>query len=184
MSDVRPTIIAQFAEWTALSALRSGAPITSRRDVYSAIHRVDFAPLFDDDLGPIRVPEFDAWHFAAITEPIRGEPRLTVGLASKIVNVYLTTRCYIAAQGRPQLNEAIHPPMDAGLWLGIRRRFIGRNDILGRSNCVERIKDIVDYDCYGRIIDGCVRPRENLIARSSRSNNYGRARRSLRHWSV
>src|SRR5262245_44648789 len=59
MSDVRKAIIATYAEWTAMSALRSGAPIKSRRD------------------------------------------------------------------------------------------------ILERTNCVKRIKDIVDYECYRRIIDGC-----------------------------
>jgi hypothetical protein len=37
MSDVRPAIIATYAEWTAMSALRSGAPIKSRRDVYTAL---------------------------------------------------------------------------------------------------------------------------------------------------
>ena len=49
----------------------------------------------------------------------------------------------------------IHPPLDAGLWLGLARRFPDRPDILERTNCVNRIKEIVDYECYRRIIDGC-----------------------------
>jgi hypothetical protein len=155
MSDVRKAIIATFAEWTAMSALRSGAPIKSRRDVYTALRGVDFAALFADALGPVDRATFDAWHAGAVQEMIEREPRLTVGWATKVVNVYLKTRVYVGAQGRPHLAEMIHPPIDAGLWLGLARRFPDRPDILERTNCVSRIKDIVDYDCYRRIIDGC-----------------------------
>jgi hypothetical protein len=155
MDDIRSAIIEQYAEWTALSALRSGAPIKSRRDVYTVIRRVPFAPLFDTALGPVSVKEFKVWHARAVTQMIRDEPRLTVGWAAKILNVYLKTRCYIGAQGRHHLNEAIHPPIDSGLWLGLSRRFADRPDILEHSNCVTRIKDIDDYDCYERIIKGC-----------------------------
>ncbi len=49
----------------------------------------------------------------------------------------------------------IHPPIDAGLWLGLERKFTDRPDIIERTHCVSRIKDIVDYECYRRIIDGC-----------------------------
>ena len=49
----------------------------------------------------------------------------------------------------------IHPPIDAGLWLGLQRTFADRPDILTRTNCVKRIKDIADYECYRRMIDGC-----------------------------
>jgi hypothetical protein len=52
MSDVRKAIIATYAEWTAMSALRSGAPIKSLRDVYTAIRGVDFAVLFDNAPQP------------------------------------------------------------------------------------------------------------------------------------
>ena len=38
-----------------------GAPIKSRRDVYTALHAVDFAVLFEDVLGPINRAAFDAW---------------------------------------------------------------------------------------------------------------------------
>lgn len=155
MSSLRSQIISQYAEWTALSALRSGAPIKSRRDVYTVVRRIPFATLFDDSKGPISAGEFNGWHSRAVANMIEGQPRLTVGWAAKIVNVYLKTRCYVGAQGRHHLSNAIHPPIDAGLWLGLSRRFEGRRDILDCSNCVGRIKDIVDYDCYSRIIDGC-----------------------------
>src|SRR5688572_13799176 len=138
-----------------MSALRSGAPIKSRCDVYTALRVVDFAVLFADALGPINRATFDAWHADAVRAMIEREPRLTVGWAAKIVNVYLKTRVYIGAQGRHHLKEMIHPPIDAGLWLGLTRRFPDRPDILERTNCVKRIKDIVDYECYRRIIDGC-----------------------------
>lgn len=34
MTEPRATILRTYAEWTALSALRSGAPIKSRSDIY------------------------------------------------------------------------------------------------------------------------------------------------------
>jgi hypothetical protein len=155
MGDVRSAIIETYAEWTAMSALRSGAPIKSRRDVYTALRAVNFAVLFDEALGPINGTTFEAWHADAVQQMIEREPRLKVGWAAKTINVYLTTRVYVGAQGRHHLKELIHPPIDAGLWLGLSRRFPNRPDILERTNSVSRIKDIVDYGCYRRIIDGC-----------------------------
>lgn len=70
MSEVRRAIIATYAEWTAMSALRSGAPIKSRRDVYTALRGVDFAVLFADELGPINRSTFDAWHASAVQDMI------------------------------------------------------------------------------------------------------------------
>jgi hypothetical protein len=155
MGGARKGIIETYAEWTAMSALRSGAPIKSRRDVYTAIRGVDFGVLFAEELGPIDGDAFDAWHAGAVQGMIEREPRLTVGWAAKIVNIYLKTRAYVGAQGRPHLSEMVHPPIDAGLWRGLKREFRDRPDILARTNCVGRIKDIVDYECYRRIIDGC-----------------------------
>ena len=159
MNVARDGIVATFAEWTAMSALRSGAPIKSRHDVYTAIHGINpkFEVLFDEARGPINRATFDTWHADAVQSLIRREPRLKrqVGWASKIINIYLKTRVYVGAQGRPHLSEVIHPPIDAGLWVGLKRRFPNRPDIIERTNCVERIKNIVDYECYSRIIDGC-----------------------------
>jgi hypothetical protein len=73
-------------------------------------------------------------------------------------DIYLKTRVYVGAQGRPQLVKMIHPPIDQGLWSGVAERFSDRPDILERTNCVSRIKDIKDikdYDCYSGIIDKC-----------------------------
>ena len=67
MTNVRADIIATYAQWTALSALRSGAPIKSRHDVYTSLRDVDFEVLFDDSLGPINRSTFDAWHQAQVS---------------------------------------------------------------------------------------------------------------------
>jgi len=153
--SVRSAIVDTYARWTALSALRSGAPVKSRADVYPALQSVDFTPLFDLDRGSIDDLEFDRWHEAAVEHLLAGEPVLGVGWAAKILNVYLKTRAYVGAEGRPGLNDAIHPPIDAGLWLGIKRRFPDRGDILVLSHCVTKIKDIDRYPRYRLIIDGC-----------------------------
>jgi hypothetical protein len=155
MSDVRDQIVETYAQWTALSALRSGAPIKSRRDVYSAIRRAEFGILFRDDLRAVADGEFDEWHLGATARLLAADHRLTVGWAAKILNVYLKTRCYVAGQGRAGLAESIHPPIDSGLWVGLQRQFEGRPAILAKTNCVRRIKDIDSYKCYQRIIDGC-----------------------------
>jgi hypothetical protein len=99
MSEIRKAIIATYAEWTAMSALRSGAPIKSRRDVYTALRGVNFEVLLADGLGPINRTTFDAWHANEVNAMIKREPRLTVGWATKIINVYLKTRVYIVHRG-------------------------------------------------------------------------------------
>jgi hypothetical protein len=155
MAEIREEIIATYAEWTALSALRSGAPIKSRHDVYRVLRTCSFDVLFDKSLGPISGKEFNRWHRGATAGLVEREPRLTFGWATKIINVYLKTRAYIGAQGRHHLSEALHPPIDTGLWLGLRRRFADRPDILTHTHCVERIRAITEYECYERIIRGC-----------------------------
>jgi hypothetical protein len=70
--SVRAGIIETYAQWTALSALRSGAPIKSRQDVYSALRSVDFDPLFDLERGAVAREEFDSWHQAAVEHLIAG----------------------------------------------------------------------------------------------------------------
>ena len=154
-TDVRKAIVATYAEWTAMSALRSGAPIKSRCDVYTALRGVNFDVLFKDALGPVSRQTFDTWHSNAVRAMIKREPRLNVGWATKIINVYLKTRVYIGSQGRHHLKEMIHPPIDAGLWVGLKRRFPDSPDILELTHCVKRIKDIANYECYRRIIGGC-----------------------------
>lgn len=151
----REQIIETYAQWTALSALRIGAPIRSRAEVYAALRAVDFESLFDEARGSIGRSDFGEWHRSNAEAMSLREPRLQVGWASKMLNVYLKTRAYVALQGRSGLADVLHPPIDGGLWLGLRRRFGDRPDILAETHCVERIKDIRDYECYLRIVDGC-----------------------------
>ncbi|MBI3410649.1 MAG: hypothetical protein HY040_20120 [Planctomycetes bacterium] len=154
MSNARANILADFSAWTALSALRSGAPIKARSDVYRLLRGVPFETLFDADRGPIDLTEFDAWHQWAVEELRRLEPLLNVGWAAKLINVYLKTRAYVGREGRINLSGQLHPPIDRGLWDGLRRRFGLGSEVTKRTHCVMRIKDI-DQKCYHEIIAGC-----------------------------
>jgi hypothetical protein len=78
-----------------------------------------------------------------------------IGWGAKLINVYLKTAGYIGGMGRPGLKESLHPPIDAGLWNGLRQRFRDRTAILDEVQCVRRIKDIGHYSTYRRIIEGC-----------------------------
>ena len=78
-----------------------------------------------------------------------------IGWGVKLINVYLKTAAYVGDLGHPSLRDALHPPIDAGLWKGLRKQFKGRPDILDEICCVRRIKAITDYPTYRRIIAGC-----------------------------
>lgn len=154
-TNLRSDIIETYARWTALSATRSGSPIKSRVDVYTALSGVAFKPLFDMRAGRIEPQEFDRWHRREVAGLKRRDQRLNVGWATKLLNVYLKTRAYIGAEGRAGLSDAIHPPIDAGLWEGIAVEFAGRNEILDLTHCVGTIRGIQDYACYSQIVAGC-----------------------------
>jgi hypothetical protein len=155
MSEARVKILADFAAWTALSALRSGAPIKARGDVYRLLRAVAFDILFDHCRGPIDGAEFEAWHRNAVEELRQLQPRLNIGWAAKLINVYLKTRAYVGGEGRPNLSAHLHPPIDRGLWDGLRRRFGAASEVVRRTHCVTRIKNIVTWPCYDQIIAGC-----------------------------
>lgn len=155
MTQPRETILRTYAEWTALSGLRSGAPIKARADVYPLLRNGLFTQLEDRALGQVCTDEFDAWHESACAAIAVRDARLQVGWAAKLLNIYLKTYAYVGGSGRLGLAVVLHPPIDAGLWLGLRRRFADRPDILEFTHCVGRIKDIADYQCYRRIITGC-----------------------------
>ena len=95
---------------------------------------------------------------------MRGKPRhcLTASRvcrsagAPKLINVYLKTAAYVGEFGRQGLRDVLHPPIDGGLWKGLKERFEDRPDILEKACYVEAIKDIDDYDRkYCTIIQGC-----------------------------
>jgi hypothetical protein len=153
MAEHRAEIVRTFAGWTALSALRSGAPIKSGRDIYPLLAAVDFDAILTGT-QPIGRSEFDNWHAAALTNLLRQEPRLCVGWGAKLVNVYLKTTSYVGGLGRPGLPESLHPPIDGGLWSGLRNRFPGRSDILDLANAVNTIRDIRSIETYLTIVEG------------------------------
>src|SRR5262245_54711456 len=152
MKDCRLTIIDRFARWTALSALRSGPSFKSRQEIYSLLRLVDFASLLAPDAA---LPDFDAWHRGAVLALAKASPRLGIGWATKLVNVYLKTACYVGDLGAPALRDVLHPPVDTGLWSGIKHRFSGRPAVLADTHHVTRIRDIRTYKDYKRIIKGC-----------------------------
>jgi hypothetical protein len=154
MAESRSQIILDFAKWTALSALRSGAPIKSRAHVYPLLDAVAFAEVLQPGL-PIAGAEFDAWHEAQTLTLCVNTPRVPIGWGAKLINVYLKTGAYVGDLGRPGLRDALHPPIDAGLWAGLAKKFRERPEIVNEACCVRCIKDITDYATYRRIIVGC-----------------------------
>ncbi len=153
MNECRRKIITTYAGWTVLSALRSGAPIKARKDIYPLLQTVDFPTVLDDS-SPISPAEFDEWHQLATENLCRLKPTVCVGWAAKMVNIYLKTAVYIGEMGRPGLREAIHPPIDSNLWRGLEDRFADHH-LLTKTHIVQQIKSIRDYSTYQTIINGC-----------------------------
>lgn len=154
MKEIRAPIISTYAHWTALSALRSGSPVKSRAQVYGLLKVVPFDRLLEPSNRPIKEAEFASWHHDAVLGLCERESPLCVGWAAKLVNVYLKTYVYVGGLGRPGLVSAIHPPIDGGLWAGVKKRFHERPDILAKTHVVHRIRDIGDYPTYTTIIAG------------------------------
>ena len=150
----RKSVVNTYAEWTAFSATRSGAPVKSRAVVYPLIRRPDYEFLFVG--SAITSEEFSSWHKHS-TEDIEKNSELPIGWAAKLINVYLKTRVYVAREGRVNLYSFIHPPVDNGLWDGIEEYCSVNNqmEILAKITSVRKIKDIDTYEKYIQIIDGC-----------------------------
>ena len=154
VTDCRHQIILDYAKWTALSALRSGAPIKSRARVYPLLDDVSFAYILNASKS-ISASEFDAWHEKETTALCERESCLPVGWSAKLINVYLKTAAYIGDLGREGLREALHPPIDGGLRDGFEQHFGKDSDIFTKTFRVKTIKGITDYSIYREIIDGC-----------------------------
>jgi hypothetical protein len=155
MSDCRAQIVTAYARWTVLSALRSGAPVKSRNRVYPLLHSVDFHRLLAPSRAKVAPDEFAEWHREATRRLCAKEGALCVGWAAKMINVYLKTAGYVGGLGRPGLAQLLHPPIDAGLWSGLKRRFADRADLLAKTHAVTQIKAIRDYATYDTIMTGC-----------------------------
>jgi hypothetical protein len=155
MTEWPTQIITAYAGWTVLSALRSGAPVKSRRRVYRLLRMVDFSRLLARSRGSLSASEFARWHRGTTLTLCAAEPALSVGWATKMLNVYLKTATYVGGLGRPGLRLLLHPPIDGGLWKGLKRHFADRPDILEKTHAVDRIKAIRDYGTYEKIVTGC-----------------------------
>ena|SRR5208337_98136 len=149
----REKIVADFAEWTAFSATRSGCPIKSREDVYPLIRVPDYHVILKGE--QISKNEFDVWHENNTKAICKSAPILPIGWAAKLINIYLKTRVYIGNEGRPDLIKWIHPPIDGGLWNGIWENYHNNNSIVRKTHIVQTIKEIKTYERYKIIIDGC-----------------------------
>jgi hypothetical protein len=150
----RKKIVHDFAKWTALSALRSGSPVKSGKQVYELIKNHGNLTALFDPTRAIDETEFDRWHEKTVLDFVAAEPALKsdsqVGWAAKIVNVYLKTRVYLAGEGREGLVSVIHPPIDNGLQRGLKKEFPHR------PWKIKRIKDIRSYqDDYLPFIQDC-----------------------------
>ena len=154
MKEVRTDIIRTFSGWTALSALRSGSPIKSRAQIYGLLKAVPFDRLLETSNTAIDAAEFASWHHDAVMGLRKCQSLLCVGWASKLVNVYLKTSVYIGGLGRPGLVSVIHPPIDGGLWAGVKEQFHDRPEVLAKTHVVHKIRDIEDYATYSTIIAG------------------------------
>lgn len=151
--SVREKIINDFSEWTAFSATRSGCPFKSRDVVYPLIRTPKYHYVLNGNV--ISTTEFDDWHEESTLAICAVAPMLPVGWATKLINVYLKSMVYLAGLGRPSLVECIHPPIDNGLWEGIRSEYRHRLDILSKTHIVHKIKDINTYEKYKTIMHGC-----------------------------
>ncbi|WP_423205364.1 hypothetical protein PGC34_11015 [Pseudomonas kribbensis] len=152
----RDKIIKSYAEWTVLSALRSGSPIKSRVDVYGILKKIDFSDILDKSRDPITREEFENWHKETLFTLTTTCEKLKhqFGWAAKIINIYLKTYCYIGDGGRINVRECLHPPIDSGLWKGIKRKYKNTHHIFEDTHSKETIKEITTHESYLRIITG------------------------------
>ncbi len=152
-TSVREKSIKDFAEWTAFSATRSGCPVKSRNAVYPLIRSPKNDFVFEGK--EISASEFNRWHEESTLAIRTAAPVLPVGWAAKLINIYLKTMVYLAGAGRPGLIQYIHPPIDNGLWAGIRSKYAHSPNIISKTHIVNRIKENDTYDKYRTIIEGC-----------------------------
>lgn len=152
----REQILKSYAKWTVLSALRRGAPIGSKTDVYPLIEKINFAEVLDRSKGRITHEQFEAWHKTALETAIGAheEMKNQYGWAAKIINIYLKTYCYVGDGGREGIRDCLHPPIDSGLWQGVKRKFRHQSEILKDSHAVTTISKIETHDTYLRLIKG------------------------------
>ena len=169
--EPRCQILIEYAKWTALSALRTGAPIKDKKTVYQLLDGVPFAEVLS---GEAEI-SFDCWHQRA-TEALccrankylrdvalengKEPAEFPVGWSAKLINVFLKTAVYAGGLGREGLRDVLHPPLDNGLRKGLIEHFHGCPDMLEMVD-FKAIKHITDYTdsaegpAYRTVIEGC-----------------------------
>ena len=152
---VKQDIINTFCEWTAFSSTRSGAPLKSRIDVYPLIRLPRYDEILSGDI--IDLKEFEDWHTKSVNEICTSRSEMNIGWAVKLINVYLKGKVYIAGEGREGLAGLIHPPIDGGLWNGIKKYCTSNNhkNIMKKTHTVTTISGIKSVETYKTIIEGC-----------------------------
>ena len=155
--NLRDEIVRDFARWVACCSV---AGVADEGEIYAALDRVDFDPLFDLKLGGVSAAEFAAWHRAATETASRAAPSLNAGYAAKMINEYLKTRCYVGGFGRDGLADAIHPPIDDGLIAGLRKNLSARADLrddLASVPSMERMDGYGEYEILIRLCERAAR---------------------------
>jgi hypothetical protein len=61
----------------------------------------------------------------------------------------------VGGLGPPELIEYLRPPIDGGLWAGLKKPLADRPAIRARIHAVVHIKHITGYRQYLAIADGC-----------------------------
>ena len=161
--NVERRIKETFSEWIAFSGTRSGAPLKSRQDVYPLIRLPKYTDILDGDI-PISKSEFSLWHKENSTKMHLSRPEMPIGWTTKLINLYLKSMVYMGNYGRRGLDQLIHPPIDNGLWKGIKENYKEDKSILSMTHCKSQIKDITTYEVYQKIIQGIeiISERENI----------------------
>ena len=169
-AESRRSIILTYAGWTALSAASLRLTDQIESDHLSFARKSQFR-LCARDRGNCDFSRRICRLASEATLRMREEtPAMVVGWAAKLINVYLKTASYVGDLGRPGLREVLHPPIDRGLWDGLKRwikRYDGPLDreLLKRSHLVRRIKEITEYETYATIIQGCREVAEKVPCR-------------------
>lgn len=154
--EARVKILKNYSEWTVLSALRVGSPIRNKKEIYPLLSNIDFDSIFDTSKGDIRSNEFNLWHRKAVDTVIKSNSKVSkhYGSSAKIINIYLKTYCYVGDGGRNGIRLCLYPPIDCGLWVGVKRRFKDNKNILSYTHSTKNISAIDSYKKYIKIIEG------------------------------
>jgi hypothetical protein len=150
---VRHQIIHNYARWCAFSSTRSGSLLKSRADIYPLIDLPEYHIILKGT-EPISKPKFEEWHERSTKRIHKARPEMVIGWCTKLINLYLKTMVYVGQIGRPGLMDCIHPPIDGGLWDGIKEKYAMNAAIMDKTHKISKIKEIEKYEQYQVILEG------------------------------